>query len=104
MKKYAQLFIDIFPVTYKYSLHHLIQTYILNWTELLLYSNIYPTRCNVTQFILFGICSTYFGWYHHSSSGGQTTVFAASDICHTVTATCPYRRGVGTGLSVLCTA
>jgi hypothetical protein len=25
------------------------------------YSNIYPTRCNVTQFILSGNCSTYFG-------------------------------------------
>jgi len=29
------------------------------------YSNIYPTRCNVTQFILCGNCSTCFGWYHH---------------------------------------
>jgi hypothetical protein len=31
------------------------------------YSNIYPTRCNVTQFILSGNCSTCFGWYftHH---------------------------------------
>jgi hypothetical protein len=30
----------------------------------LYYSNIYPTRCNVTQFILSGNCSTCFGWYH----------------------------------------
>ena len=31
------------------------------------YSNIYPTRCNVTQFILSGNCSTCFGWCttHH---------------------------------------
>jgi len=29
------------------------------------YSNIYPTRCNVTQFIISGNCSTCFGWYHH---------------------------------------
>jgi hypothetical protein len=29
------------------------------------YSNIYPTRCNVALFILYGNCSTYFGWYHH---------------------------------------
>ena len=29
-----------------------------------LYSYIYPTRCNVTQFILSGNCSTCFGWYH----------------------------------------
>jgi len=44
-------------------------------TESVFYSNIYPTRCNVTQFILSGNCSTCFGWYHHPSSGAQTTVF-----------------------------
>ena len=33
------------------------------------YSSIYPTRCNVTQFILSGNCSTCFGRYHHPSSG-----------------------------------
>ena len=48
-----------------------------------LYSNIYPTRCNVAQFILSGNCSTCFGWYHHQSSGAQTTVSTASGICHT---------------------
>jgi hypothetical protein len=62
---------------------------------------IYPTRCNVTQFILFGNCSIYFGWYHHPSSGAHTTVSTASVICHTVTATCRYRGRVVTGLSVL---
>ena len=31
----------------------------------------------------------------------KTTVTIASCICHTVTATCRYRRRVGTGLSVL---
>jgi len=41
---------------------------------------IYPTRCNVTQFILSGNCSTCFGRYHHPSSGTQTTVSAASGI------------------------
>ena len=51
------------------------------------YSNIYPTRCNVTQFILSGNCSTCFGWYLHPSSGAQTTVSTASGICQTVTAT-----------------
>jgi len=61
------------------------------------YSNIYPTRCNVTQFILSENCSTSFGWYLHLSSGAQTTVSTASDICHTVTATCRYRGRVGTG-------
>jgi hypothetical protein len=52
------------------------------------YSNIYPTRCNVTQFILSGNCSTCFGWYHHPSSRAKTTVSTASHICHTVTAIC----------------
>jgi len=56
-------------------------------------SNIYPTRCNVTQFIISGNCSTCFGWYLNPSSGAHTTVSTASDICHTVTATCRYRRG-----------
>jgi len=59
-----------------------------------LLSNIYPTRCNVTQFILSGNCSTCFGWYHHPSLGAQTTVSKASGICHTVTATCRYQRQV----------
>jgi len=40
---------------------------------LFLYSNIYPTRCNVTQFILSGKCSTCFGWYLHLSSGAHKT-------------------------------
>ena len=65
------------------------------------YSNIYPTKCNITQFILSGNCSTCFGWYHHPSSGAQTTVSTASGICHTVTAICRYRGRVGTGLSML---
>ena len=55
------------------------------------HSNIYvQQRCNVTQFILSGNCSTCFGWYHHPSSGAQTTVSTASGICQTVTATCRY--------------
>jgi hypothetical protein len=66
-----------------------------------MYSNIYPTRCNLTQFTLSGNCSTCFGWYDHPSSGAQTTVSTASGICHTVIAICRYRRRVGTGLSVL---
>ena len=35
-----------------------------------------------------GNCSAFFRWYHHPSSGVQTTVSTASGICHTVTATC----------------
>jgi len=62
---------------------------------------IYPTKSNVTQFILSGNCSTCFEWYHHTSSGAHTTVSTASGICHTVTAICRYRGRVGTGLSVL---
>jgi hypothetical protein len=54
------------------------------------FSNIYSTRCNVTQVNLSGNCSTCFGWYHHPSSGAQTTVSTASGICHTVTAACRY--------------
>jgi len=68
------------------------------------YSNIHPTRCNFTQLILSGNCSTCFGWYFHPSPGAQTTVSTASGICHTVTATCRYRGRVWTGLSVLCVA
>ena len=56
-----------------------------------IFQYIYPTRCNVTQFILSENWSTCFGWYHHTSSGAQTTVSTASGICHTVTATCRYR-------------
>jgi hypothetical protein len=33
------------------------------------YSNIYPTRCNVTPFILSGNSSICFGWFLHPSSG-----------------------------------
>jgi len=36
-------------------------------------------------------------WYHHASSGAQTTVCTASGICYTVTAICRYRGRVGTG-------
>ena len=50
-------------------------------------SNICSTRLNLAQLILSGNCSTCFGWYHHSSSGAQTTVSTASGICQTVTAT-----------------
>jgi hypothetical protein len=55
-------------------------------------SNINPTICNVTQFIISRNCSTCFGWYLHPSSRAQTTVSTASGICHTVTATCRYTR------------
>jgi hypothetical protein len=33
--------------------------------EELKFSNIHLTRCNVTQFLLSGNCSTCFGWYHN---------------------------------------
>jgi len=78
---------------------HLLITYQATFTDM--YPNIYPTRCNVTQFILSGICSTCFGRYHHPSSGAQTTVSTASGICHAVIAICRYHGRVGTGLSVL---
>ena len=65
---------------------HVNVTYQLLATKALKFSNIYPTRCNVTKFILSGNCSTCFGWYHHTSSGAQTTVSTASGICQTVIA------------------
>jgi hypothetical protein len=46
------------------------------------YSNIYPTRCNVTQFILSGNCSTCFGWYFHPSSGAHTTIYSICYLSH----------------------
>jgi hypothetical protein len=61
---------------------------VLQNRQVFLSDPVYPTRCNVTQFILSGNCSTCFGWYLHPSSGAQTSVSTASDICHTVTATC----------------
>jgi len=65
------------------------------------YSGAYPTRCNFTQFILSGHCSTCFGWYLHPSSGAQKTVSVAFGISHAVTLIYRYRGRVGTGLSVL---
>ena len=61
----------------------------------------YLTRCNVTQFSISGNCSTCFGWYHHPSSGAQTSVSTVPDICHIVVAMCGYRGRVGTGLWVV---
>jgi len=55
----------------------------------------------VTQFILSGNHSTCFGWYHHQSSGVQTTVSTASGICHTIIVICHCHGRVGAGLSVL---
>jgi len=49
---------------------------------------IYIQQDATLQFILSGNCSTCFGWYHHPSSGAQTTVSTASGICHTVIAIC----------------
>ena len=39
--------------------------------ELKYYPNIYPTKCNVTQFILSGNCSTCFGLYLHNHQEGM---------------------------------
>ena len=68
-----------------------LRNYLLDQNQQLRYScNIYKKICNVTQFILSGNCSICFGWYHYPSSGAHTTVSTASDICHTVIATCRY--------------
>ena len=65
------------------------------------YSDIYPTTCNFTRFILSGNCCTCFGWYLRPSSGAQTSVSTASGINDTVTIICRYRGRIGAGLSVL---
>jgi hypothetical protein len=65
-------------ICYCYKIAYEVITFIIH------YSNIYPTRCNFTQFILYGNGSTCFGWYFHSLSGTQTTVSTASGISHTV--------------------
>jgi hypothetical protein len=49
---------------------------LLSWDSISLitmvnYSNICPTSCNVTQFILSGTCSTSFEWYYNTSSRAQ---------------------------------
>jgi hypothetical protein len=62
------------------------------------YSDIYPTRCKFTQFILSGKLSICFGWYIHPSSGTQTIVSTTPGICHTVTDICRYRGRVETGV------
>jgi len=68
---------------------------------IIIFQYIYPTKCNVTQFIFSGNCSTCFGWYLHPSSDGHRTVSTASVVCHTVIAICCYRGRVGTSLRVL---
>jgi len=68
---------------------------------LIIFQYIYPTRCNVTQFISSGSCSTCFGWYLHPSSGAQTTVSTACGICHAVTAICRDGGRVGTPVPTL---
>jgi len=60
--------------------HRMHEDFYMKRSYIFKYSNICPTRCNVTQFILSGNCSTCFGWYHHPSSGAQTTISTASGI------------------------
>ena len=105
---------DLTIISFQKSIDYWIAPTLLHWTKFDFqsqnkrptqkilgdYSNIYPTRCNVTQFILSGNYSTCFGWYHHPSSGTQTTVSTASGIGHTVTATCRYRGRVKTEVSL----
>ena len=63
--------------------------------------DIFPTRCNITQFIYFwktallvsGGIST-----HHQE---HTTVCTVTGTCQTVTVTCRYCGRVGTGLRVV---
>jgi len=87
-------------VTVYVYIHNVLQ--LRNYCTILFnYSNMYPIICNFTHLILFGKCSTCFGWYHHPPSRAETTVCTASGICHTVNAICRYGGRVGTGMSVL---
>ena len=54
-----------------------------------------------TVYFIWKLLNMFVRWYHHPSSGAQTTVSTASGICHAVTAICCYSGRVGTGLSVL---
>jgi len=67
--------------------YYICTLYFLNTTQKWYY-NIYPTRCNVAQFILSENCSTCFGWYIHPSLRAHKSLSTASGICYTVTATC----------------
>jgi len=87
MRNMAKYFYFVMPEILKYAAGQ--QQNILSKThvqEILVtfYSNIYPTRCNITHFILSGNCSICFGWDHHPSQGAQTAVSTASVSCHTV--------------------
>jgi hypothetical protein len=48
---------------------------------------------------VYGNCSTCFGWYHHPSSGANTTISTASGIFYTVATTYRYGERVGTHFS-----
>ena len=62
-----------------------ILIYIYIYIYMYIYIYIYIQQdATLHSFILSGNCSTCFGWYHHPSSGAQTTVSIASGICHTV--------------------
>jgi hypothetical protein len=64
--------------------------------ELHLRIPIYIQQKSKLQFVIFGDCYACFGWYFHPTSGAHTTISTTSGICHTVTAICSYRGGVGT--------
>ena len=57
------------PIYYIFLMHRTETLFLSNFYKT--YSNIYPTSCYVTQFILSGNCSTCFGSYHHPSSGAK---------------------------------
>jgi hypothetical protein len=63
--------------------------YISNTMQIYTISEYLETALHVS-----GVTST-----HHQ--GAHATVFTASGICHTVTATCRYRGGVGTPFQLL---
>ena len=60
--------------------------------------DIFPRRCNITQFIYFWKTNLHVSGGISTHHQEHTTVFTASGTCQTVTATCRYCERVGTGL------
>jgi hypothetical protein len=64
-------------------------------------SDIFPTICNITQFIYFWKTALHVSGGNYTHHQEHTTVFTVSGIYQTVTAICRYCGRVGTGLSVV---
>ena len=63
--------------------------------------DIFPTRCNITQYIYFWKTALHVSGGISTHHQERTTVFTVSGTCQTVTATCRYCGRVGNGLNVV---